>query len=57
VTEECYAIKRFRPYIEMMPLTVITDHSSLKLLMSLRTLVANWQDGRWFFFFNVQSSS
>jgi len=45
----CYAavlaIKRFRPHIEMMQFTVITDHSSLKWLMSLKNLsgrLARW---------------
>jgi len=45
VTEkECYAdvlaIKRFRPYIEMMTITLITDHPSLKWLMLLKDLSA-----------------
>lgn len=50
VTErECLAVvmavKRFRPYIELMHFVIITDHSSLKWLMSQRDLsgrLARW---------------
>lgn len=50
VTEqECYAailsVKKFRPYVEGLPFTIITDHSSLKWLMSQKELsgrLARW---------------
>lgn len=32
------AVKRFRPYVEPMKFTIITDHASLKWLMSLKDL-------------------
>jgi len=38
-------VKRLRPYVEMMPLSIITDHASLKWLMSLKDLdgrLARW---------------
>lgn len=50
ITElECYAailcVKKFRPYIEGLPFTIITDHSSLKWLMGQKDLsgrLARW---------------
>lgn len=50
VTElECYAavlsVKKFRPYIEGMKFTIVTDHASLKWLMSQKDLggrLARW---------------
>lgn len=50
VTEtECLAvvmsIKRFRPYIELIPFTIITEHSSLKWLMSNKELSGRF--ARW----------
>lgn len=50
VTElECYAailsVKRFRAYVEGLPFTIITDHASLKWLMTQKDLsgrLARW---------------
>ena len=39
------AMKRFRPYVELMPFTIITDHASLKWLISLKDL--NSRLARW----------
>lgn len=39
------AVEKFRPYVELHPFTIITDHSSLKWLMSQRDL--NGRLARW----------
>lgn len=62
VTElECYAavlsVKEFRPYIERLPFTIITDHASLKWLMSLSELtvrLARWSLKLQAFQFNIE---
>lgn len=62
VTErECLAVvlavKRFRPYIELLPFTVITDHSSLKWLMSHKDLsgrLARWSLHLQAYNFNIE---
>lgn len=61
VTElECYAailsVKRFRPYVEGMPFTIITDHASLKWLMGQKDLtgrLARWSLKLQGFDFNI----
>lgn len=62
VTEkECYAavlsVKKFRPYVEGLPFTVITDHSSLQWLMSQKDLsgrLARWSLKLQAFDFNIE---
>lgn len=61
VTElECYAailsVKKFRPYVEGLPFTIITDHASLKWLMSQKDLtgrLARWSLKLQCFNFNI----
>ena len=43
--EAILAVERFRPYIELVTFTVVTDHASLKWLMHLKDLtgwLARW---------------
>lgn len=62
VTErECLAvisaIKKFRPFIELMPFTVVTDHSALKWLMGQKDLsgrLARWSLKLQAFNFDIQ---
>ena len=61
VTElECYAavlsVKKFRPYVEGLPFTIITDHASLKWLMNQKDLsgrLARWSLKLQAFDFNI----
>lgn len=51
------AVERFRPYVEMMPFTIITDHSSLQWLMTLKDLsgrLARWSLALQSFQFSVE---
>jgi len=62
VTEkECLAavkaVERFRPYVELMPFTIITDHASLQWLMTLKDLggrLARWSMALQTFQFKIE---
>jgi len=62
VTEkECLAalkaMERFRPYVGLMPFTIVTDHASLQWLMTLKDLngrLARWSFALQAFDFNIE---
>jgi len=50
-------VERFRPYVELMPFTIVTDHASLQWLMTLKDLnrrLARWSLALQAFDFNIE---
>jgi len=51
------AMERFRPYVGLMPCTIVTDHASLQWLMTLKDLngrLARWSFALQAFDFNIE---